>query len=306
MKNDSSKYTLFFALIISVFIFLVMLITGLLVNLLGSDYFLIVLIYFMASLFAGILITVGISIFSPVWKEAMITLRRILRTESLSNPLLMKLSIEAPGTYHHSLNVSNLAQKAAKCVKADSLLVRTAAYYHDLGKLENPVLYVENQSEVEIPTADDAESIRKLASAIISHVEKGVAMAQEANLPSEIIDLIKEHHGTTRALYFYGIAKEKGLKIKKTDFRYAGPTPQSKESAILMLADCVEAATRSTKDLTTDKIKSIVDNTIKERLDDKQFKNSNLNEIDLANIKVSLEETLQTIYHQRIEYKHHE
>jgi hypothetical protein len=279
-----------------------MLITGLFVNLFGSDHTWRLIIYLIASLFAGIIITAGISIFSPVWKEAMITLRRMLRTESLSNPLLLRLSIEAPGTYHHSLNVSNLAQKAAKSIKADSLLVRTAAYYHDLGKLENPTLYVENQSEIEVPTAEDTESINKHANAIISHVEKGAKIAEEASLPTEIIDLIKEHHGTTRALYFYGIAKEKGLKIKKTDFRYPGPTPHSKEAAVLMLSDCVEAATRATPNLTPEKIRFIVESTIEERLEDKQFKNSNLSEIEFAKIKSSLEETLFSVYHQRIEY----
>lgn len=230
----------------------------------------------------------------------------MLRIESLSNPLLMKLSTDAPGTYHHSLNVSNLAQKAAKAINADSLLVRTAAYYHDLGKLDSPELYVENQSEIEIPTKEDAESIRSHANAIISHVKQGVVMAENYKLPVEVIDLIKEHHGTTRALYFYGIAKEKGLKIKKTDFRYAGPTPQSKESAILMLADCVEAATRATPSLTPQKIKSIVETTIEDRLEDNQFKNANLSELELAKVKTSLEETLRTIYHQRIAYKRHE
>lgn len=306
MKKNLTKYSLIFALVTSLFVFLIMLITGLIVELLEPTYSWRVLIYVLASIFSGILITAGISIFSPVLDEAMVTLRRMLRTESLSNPLLLKLSIEAPGTYHHSLNVSSLAQKAAKSIKADSLLVRTAAYYHDLGKLDNPTLYVENQSEIEIPTADDAVSIRKHANAIISHVEKGVVMAEEAKLPADIVDLIKEHHGTTRALYFYGIAKERGLKIKKTDFRYAGPTPQSKESAILMLADCVEAATRATRDLTPEKIKSIVENTIEERINDNQFKNSNLSEIELGKIKSSLEETLQTVYHQRIEYNHNE
>lgn len=303
MKKKSTKYAFLFALAISVIVFLVMLITGLVVDLLNPAYTWRVFIYLVASVFSGVLISGGISIFSPIWKEAMVTLRRMLRTESLSNPLLLKLSTEAPGTYHHSLNVSNLAQKAAKSINADSLLVRTAAYYHDLGKLDKPTLYVENQSEIEIPTAEDAESIRNHANAIISHVENGVKMAEEAKLPQEVIDLIKEHHGTTRALYFYGIAKEKGLKIKKTDFRYAGPTPQSKESAILMLADCVEAATRATRDLNVDKIKLIVENTIKDRLEDNQFKNSNISEIDLAKIKSSLEETLQNVYHQRIEYK---
>lgn len=306
MKKDSIKYTFLFAFAISIFVFLVMLITGLIIGLLNPVYIWRIFIYFIASVFSGILITSGISIFSPVLKEAMVTLRRMLRTESLSNPLLLKLSMDAPGTYHHSLNVSILAQKAAKCVKADSLLVRTAAYYHDLGKIENPTLYVENQSEIEIPTAEDAESIRKHANAIISHVKKGVAMAEEAKLPADIIDLIKEHHGTTRALYFYGIAKERGLKIKKTDFRYDGPNPQSKEAAILMLSDCVEAATRATRDLTPDKIKFLVENTIEDRINDNQFKNSNLTEVDLGKIKSSLEETLQSVYHQRIEYKHHE
>lgn len=303
MKKDSTKYAFLFALTLSIFVFLVMFITGLIIDLLNPAYAWRVFIYFVASIFSGALITGGVSIFSPVWKEAMVTLRRMLRTESLSNPLLLRLSIDAPGTYHHSLNVSNLAQKAAKCVSADSLLVRTAAYYHDLGKLDNPTLYVENQSEIEVPTAEDAESIRNHANAIISHVENGVKMAEEAKLPPEIIDLIKEHHGTTRALYFYGIAKEKGLKIKKTDFRYAGPTPQSKEAAILMLSDCVEAATRATRGLTAEKIKSIVESTIKDRLEENQFKNSKLSEVDLTKIKSSLEETLQNIYHQRIEYK---
>lgn len=306
MKKYSTKYTIFFGLTISVLVFLVMLITGLLIDLLEPVYIGRIFIYIIASIFSGVLITGGISIFNPVLAEAMTTLRRMLRIESLSNPLLLKLSIEAPGTYHHSLNVSSLAQKAAKSIKVDSLLVRTAAYYHDLGKLDNPTLYVENQSEIEIPTAEDEESIRKHANAIISHVEKGVKIAEEAKLPPEIIDLIKEHHGTTRALYFYGIAKERGLKIKKTDFRYAGPIPQSKEAAILMLADCVEAAARSTKELTSEKIKFIVENTIEERLNDNQFKNSHLTEIDLGKIKSSLVETLQTVYHQRIEYKHHE
>lgn len=303
MKKDSTKYAILFALALSVFVFLVMLITGLVIDLLNPAYVWRIFIYLIASIFSGALITGGISIFSPIWKEAMVTLRRMLRTESLSNPLLLKLSIEAPGTYHHSLNVSNLAQKAAKSIGADSLLVRTAAYYHDLGKLDKPTLYVENQSEIEIPTAEDAESIRNHANAIIAHVENGVKMAEEAKLPPEIIDLIKEHHGTTRALYFYGIAKEKGLKIKKTDFRYAGPTPHTKEAAILMLADCVEAATRATRNLNTEKIKSIVENTIEDRLEDKQFNNSNLSDMDLTKIKTSLEETLQNIYHQRIEYK---
>lgn len=304
MKKSSKKYTVLLVFIITALTFLISSISDYIIELSTPSIFGKVILNLTSSLFLGIVISSGISIFSPTLKEAMITLRRMLRTESLSNPLLLKLSSEAPGTYHHSLNVSNLAQKAAKSIKADSLLVRTAAYYHDLGKLENPTLYVENQSVIEIPSSEDAESIRKHANAIISHVEKGVILAREANLPGEIIDLIKEHHGTTRALYFYGIAKEKGLKIKKTDFRYSGPIPQSKESAILMLADCVEAAARATPHLTHEKIKKIVDKTFEERLEDNQFKNSNLTEIEMARVRSSLEDTLRSVYHQRIEYKH--
>jgi hypothetical protein len=305
MKKSSQKYIAILILVIALFSFLVSIISDYIVELVNPSLFGRVMLNLVFSLFLGALIAIGISIFTPVFREAMATLRRLLRVESLSNPLILKLSSSAPGTYHHSLNVSNLAQKAAQTIKADSLLVRTAAYYHDLGKLENPTLYVENQSEVEVPTSEDAGSIQKHANSIIAHVQKGVERAYEANLPTEIIDLIKEHHGTTRALYFYGIAKQKGLKIKKTDFRYEGPTPQSKESAILMLADCVEAAARATHDLTQEKINEIVDNTAKDRLDDNQFKNSGLSASELTKVCSSLKSTLRTIYHQRIEYKKH-
>ncbi len=231
------------------------------------------------------------------------TLQKMLKIESLSSPLLTRLSSEAPGTYHHSLNVSTLAQKAAKAIGANSLLVSTAGYYHDIGKLENPTAFMENQAGIEIPTNEDADSIRKNAEAIISHVEKGIKIAEAHELPSEIIDLIKEHHGTTRALYFFQKAKEHGLKIKRTDFRYSGPKPQSKESAILMLADCVEATARALTEVNEEKINFLVQNSIKERMEDKQFKAVNLSEKELLLIAQSLEKTLLSIYHQRMVYK---
>lgn len=303
MKRYVLKYVVFLYLGIATLIFLVITITDFVTTLIPHTVASRLIIDLVAALFLSLVVAIGISIFNPVFADAMITLRRMLRIESLSNPLLLRLSSEAPGTYHHSLNVSNLAQKAAKAIGADSLIVRTAAYYHDIGKLTEPTLYVENQSGIEVPTSEDAESIRKNANAIIAHAENGVKIAQKASLPQEIIDLIREHHGTTRALYFYVIAKERGLKIKKTDFRYDGPAPNSKESAILMLADCVEATARATSSLTPEKIKVIVETTIEDRLNEKQFRNSQLNEMDFAKIKSSLEETLLSIYHQRIEYK---
>lgn len=230
------------------------------------------------------------------------TLRRLLRYDSLSHPLITRLSYEAPGTYHHSINVSNLSQKAAKSIGADSLLVRVASYYHDIGKLENPRLYIENQSGDEIPDTDNESLIKVNAEKIIAHVKDGIKIAKEYNLPEEIIDIISQHHGTTRALYFYELAKEKKLKIKKTDFRYAGPAPQTRESAIIMLADSVEAATRAIPQLTDEKIRSIVENTIADKSNDSQFKSCNFDRNNLNSIKESLISSLQAIYHQRIQY----
>lgn len=302
MKKPPIKLILKVLLSLSTVFFLFFLISDFVIETVNPSFSLRIMINLIFAIVTAGLVSAAILIFNPVISDAMVTLRRMLRVESLSNPILMKLSSEAPGTYHHSLNVSTLAQKAAKSVGADSLLVRTAAYYHDLGKLLNPSLYVENQAGIEVPTAEDADSIRKNANAIIAHVSSGVKLAEEANLPEDIINLIKEHHGTTRALYYFYLAKEKGLKIKKTDFRYNGPIAQSKESAILMLADCVEATARAMPRLDNEKIKQIVQNALEERMQDDQFKNSKLTELDFAKIKKSLEETLQSIYHQRIEY----
>lgn len=302
MKRTSKKYIYYLSVFVSFFSFLVLLISDYIIELLNPLFFIRVIILIVSALFLGLMVTIGTLIFNPVLSDAMLTLRRLLRIESLSNPLLLQLSTKASGTYHHSMNVSVLAQKAARAIGANSLLVRTAAYYHDIGKLENPSLFIENQKGAQIPTDENADVIRKNSKEIIAHVENGVKIAKKYNLPENVIDAIIEHHGTTRALYFYGKAKEKGLKIKRTDFKYSGPVPQSKESAILMLADCVEATTRSMPNLTDEKISQIVNDTIKERADENQFKNSNLSEKDLLAISKSLKENLLSIYHQRIEY----
>lgn len=298
---------MFYSLIsITLFVFLVFLITDFLVILLEPAFSGRMLIFLCSAAFIGIILTIGVSAFNPILSEITTTLRKMLRIGNLSNPLLLKLSSNAPGTYHHSLNVSTLAQKAAKAIGADSLLVRTASYYHDIGKLDNPTAYVENQSGLEIPTAEDEDSIKKNAKIIISHVENGIRIAKSHDLPEKIIDMIAEHHGTTRALYFYGKAKEKGLKIKRTDFKYPGPIPQSKESAILMFSDCAEATTRSMSNLTSEQINDIVKKSIEERKGENQLKNSGLSEKELGIIGKSLAENLRSIYHQRIDYKNND
>ncbi len=261
-----------------------------------------ILLLILLSLGLAFLISFGYIWFSQTLSDAMMIFRRRLHWNSLTNPLLLRLSEEAPGTYHHSIMVSNIAQKACRAIGVDSLLVRTAAYYHDIGKLEEPLSYVENQADVEIPSDENAATIRKNAKIIISHVKKGIKIANENNMPEDMIDLISEHHGTTRTLFFYERARDRGLKIKKTDFRYPGPIPQTKESVILMLADCVEATARAYESLSKTDIDNIVSSSIEERLSDNQFKNANLSESELAKIRASLIESLNSIYHQRIRY----
>lgn len=296
------KYFILFSLISSLPIFIFFMLGIYLIQIVSVSLFYQIIILFGFSLVLATIMTTALSIINPAVSDAMLTLRRLLRFESLSNPLLMKLSIMAPGTYHHSMNVSNLAQRACKAIGADSLLVRTAAYYHDIGKVDNSTLFIENQAESEIPQEESAESIRDTANKIISHVENGVKITEEHNLPDSIVNLIAEHHGTTRAWLFYSKAVEKGLKIKRTDFRYKGPIPQTKESAVLMISDCVEAAARAEQILTKDTIADIVNNIIEERLKENQFKNINFTEGDLEKIKKSLIDTLLSIYHQRIRY----
>lgn len=301
MAKNSTKYIFYLALFTSIISFLINLVTNFFIELLEPAFYLKILIFLASSIFLGILIAFGIFILNPIFSETIHTLRRILKFESLGNPLLMKLSSKAPGTYHHSLNVSTIAQKAAKSIGADSLLVRTAAYYHDIGKMEDPLIFSENQKE-DTNVKDDALSIKNNAEKIISHVENGIEIAKRNKLPSELIDMIREHHGTTSALFFLHKAKEKGYKIKKTDFRYKGPIPQSRESAILMLADCIEAITRSAQNLSPRTIKEIVQNTILEKNGENQFRNSKLSESEFKKIAESFEQTLQSIYHKRIEY----
>lgn len=305
MKRDVSKISIVLFLSIALIVFVVFFLIFILINSISGPMYLEPVILATAALFTSLILTLGSSAFSPIFSDAIVVMRRLLRFESLSNPLLLRLSEEAPGTFHHVINVSILAQKAAKAIGADTLLVRIGAYYHDLGKLYQPGLFIENQSGDEIPSSENAEAIRRDAQRIIAHTKKGVEIAAMNHLPNELINIIAEHHGTTRMLYFYEEAKRQGLKIKKTDFKYDGPIPQSKESALIMLSDSVEAAARAVSFLTKDKIAEIVENAILDKISENQLKNSGLSESDLAHIKSSLSDTLNSIYHQRIVSNHH-
>jgi putative nucleotidyltransferase with HDIG domain len=229
---------------------------------------------------------------------------KLLELSNPSQPILKRMLVEAPGTYHHSVIVGNLAETAAEDVGADSLLARAAAYYHDIGKLKRPYFFSDNQFGGENP--HDKTSPNLSALIIKSHVKDGVEMAEQNGLPAKIIDIIKQHHGTNLISYFYqqALQDNKHDDIEKKDFRYDGPKPQSKEAAIIMLADITEAAIRS-KNFNKnnhDRIEGFVRGLVKDKLIENQLDQSNLTLSDLDTIVKSFVKVLTGIYHQRVEY----
>lgn len=234
---------------------------------------------------------------------------RLLELSNPNHPLLRKLLMEAPGSYHHSILVGNLAEAAAEAIGADPLLVRVGAQYHDIGKTKRPYFFVENQFGGENPHDKISPTLSTLI--VISHVKDGVELAQEYQLPPVIVDFIKEHHGTDLVKYFYQKAVEaaQGEPVDEQDFRYPGPKPQSKETALVMLADGVEAAVRSLSRPTPGRIEGLVRRLIKERLESGQLDESNLTLRDLDKIADAFVRVLTGIFHKRVEYpelKEHE
>jgi len=237
--------------------------------------------------------------------ETAFSITSMVKLLELTNPnhyLLKRLLLEAPGTYHHSLMVGNLAEASAESIGANPLLVRVGAYYHDIGKLKRPDYFVENQQGFDNPHEKIAPALSALI--ITSHVKDGVELAREAHIPEDIIDFIEQHHGTSLAKYFYSRALEEDRdgNISEDNFRYAGPKPQSKEVALVMLADSVEAAIRSLSEPTPAKIKNMVRLIIKDKLNDDQLESSALTFKDLDVIANSFCKILEGVYHRRIEY----
>lgn len=229
---------------------------------------------------------------------------KLLELSNPSQPILKRMLVEAPGTYHHSVIVGNLAETAAEDVGADALLARAAAYYHDIGKLKRPYFFSDNQFGGENP--HDKTSPNLSALIIKSHVKDGVEMAEQNGLPAKIIDIIKQHHGTNLISFFYqqALQDNKHDDIEKNDFRYDGPKPQSREAAIMMLADITEAAIRS-KNFNKnnhDRIEGFVRGLVKDKLIENQLDQSNLTLSDLDTIVKSFVKVLTGIYHQRVEY----
>lgn len=224
----------------------------------------------------------------------------LLELSDTNTKLLKQLSNEAPGTFHHSLNVANLAEAAANEIGANAMLIRVGALYHDIGKMKNPTYFTENQSSGLNP--HDELSPKESAKVIVDHVINGIEIAKKNNLPDRVIDFIRTHHGDSSVYYFY--MKEKALNedINISDFSYPGPKPFSKETAILMMCDSVEAASKSLKEPTSRKIDKFVENILNKQMDDGQFLNANITFKEIQAIKKVLKRKLANIYHLRIEY----
>src|SRR5579859_1075979 len=231
-----------------------------------------------------------------------LTTMQLLELANPTQPLLRRLLMEAPGTYHHSIMVGNLAERAAEVIGADSLLVRVAAYYHDIGKLERPWAFIENQADTIANVHDTLDPVAS-AQIIAAHVTDGMKLSEKYRLPARIREMIPQHHGTRTISFFYQQAAERTTgSVDAALFTYPGPRPQSREAAILMLADSTEAAARAARDHSREAIEHLVERIIRQRLEEGQFDDCNLTLRDLTRIKQSFVTLLTGIYHPRIPY----
>lgn len=221
-----------------------------------------------------------------------------------NQPVLKRLQMEAPGTYHHSLMVANLCEAAAEAIGANPILAKVGAYYHDIGKLKRPFFFVENQSSFGIENPHNKLNSRLSKMVVTSHTKDGVVIAKEEKLPAIIHDFILQHHGEGLASYFYNQAiKEEGAEnVKEEQFRYSGPKPKTKETAILMIADAVEATVRAMKASTPEEIEPIIKKIIDERLNDDQLSDCPLTLADLKTIAATFSRILRGTQHDRIKY----
>lgn len=224
----------------------------------------------------------------------------LLELSNTNSPLLKELSDKAPGTFHHSLNVANLSEAAAQEIGADSMLVRVGALYHDIGKIPNAVNFTENQVNAINPL--DELAPKESAQIIIDHVIKGIEIARKYKLPDRVVDFIRTHHGTNLVYYFYRKELDRQGEADEAEFRYPGPKPFSRETAILMMADSVEAASRSLKEPNSTKIDQFVEGIVGKQMEQGQFENANITFKEIEQIKKILKKKLNNSFHLRVEY----
>jgi hypothetical protein len=229
---------------------------------------------------------------------------KLLELSNLHQPILRQLILVAPGTYHHSIVLGTLAEAAAEAVGANSLLVRVSACYHDIGKIKKPAYFIENQMEA--LNRHDKLSPSMSSLIVTSHVKDGVELARESKLPAPIIDIIRQHHGTSLITFFYQKAKDaentRLAEVREEEYRYTGPKPQTKEAAIVMLADAVEAASKTLTDPTPARVQGMVERIINNIFVDGQLEECDLTLRDLHQIAKAFVRILTGIFHHRVDY----
>lgn len=254
----------------------------------------------------GVLVAILVSFLLPLLESAfnILTDVRLLELSNLDNPLLRRLAVEAPGSYNHSVIVGTLAESAAEAIGANALFCRVAAYYHDVGKLLKPSYFIENQREGD--NRHDRLSPHMSALVIASHVKEGYELAKSYGLPQEVLDIIPQHHGTRAINFFYRKALKSenasAAEVQESDFRYPGPKPQSKEAAIFMLSDSIEAAARTLEDPSPARFKGLIRKIVSDVVLDDQLDESDLTFSDLEKAEAAFLRTLSSIYHHRIDY----
>src|SRR5437867_3756247 len=254
----------------------------------------------------GVLVAVLASFLLPLLESMfnILTDVRLLELSNLNNPLLRRLAVEAPGSYNHSVVVGTVAEAAAEAIGANALFCRVAAYYHDVGKMLKPSYFIENQREGS--NRHDRLSPHMSALVITSHVKEGYELAKSHGLPQEVLDIIPQHHGTRKINYFYQKALRLGSEpaedIQESDFRYPGPKPQSREAAIFMLSDSIEAAARTLEDPSPARFKGLIRTIASDIVLDDQLNQSDLTFSDLEKAEAAFLRTLSSIYHHRIDY----
>jgi len=252
---------------------------------------------------SGILSAVLCIGFQPLleWVFNLVTTSKLMELSSPNQPLMRRLMIEAPGTYQHSMIVANLAEAACTAVGANALLARVGAYYHDVGKLMRPMYFTENQRG---DNPHDRTDPRVSSAILTAHTREGMQLARKARLPGAVLDIVRQHHGNTPTMYFYAKAqKQDGEEnVNITDFRYEGPRPQTREAAIVMLADTLEAASRSMQNPTREKLDELIRKLVRGKMDDGQLDECPLTIRDLALCCDAFLTSLSGAFHQRIEY----
>lgn len=297
VRKRSHFYRIMLSVVLS-YILLILVVEKL--KLTPNDEILMEMLYGLVTSALSILIVTGVL---PVFESlfGITTDTTLLELSDLNHPLLKRLSIEAPGTYHHSISVGNLSEAAAEEVGANPLLARVGAYYHDIGKIEVPEYFVENQFSVR--SKHDALAPSMSAIILSSHVKKGRLLGEEADIPDDVLNFIEEHHGTMVMEYFYLRAREhEGDSVDINKFRYPGPKPQTRETGIAMLADAVEAASRTLDDPKPARIDTLIQRIINNRFQSGELDECPLTLRDLACIKKAFAQALIAVFHHRVKY----